>query len=255
MEICLVPLFSNSHLDTASALFPDNVGDKKWHLVPWTLREISKLKSFESSNLDLNNNFQMSSNQKSVYKICNSLFKGKCASFGAGSCVVELNLAKENNQIIKFDCYDYEDNSEFIFNKCKELKVNNVNYFCEKIQSFSGDEKYDYILVNQVVYALSDEDLISFLSQVKSALSPQGELHIYCTSNLNLRKYVYALRVKIRILLGLSNYKMYKPIGWLRSVGELRSILNRSGFISSRIRIDNDSIGFSFKCIHKESGE
>jgi len=67
-------------------------------------------------------------------------------------------------------------------NYAKEMKINNVNFFESSVENYSTDEKYDLILLLEVIEHVMDVELL--LSNVKRLLATNGLICV-TTPNLN----------------------------------------------------------------------
>ncbi|MES3037936.1 MAG: class I SAM-dependent methyltransferase [Bdellovibrionota bacterium] len=223
-------LYSSSHVSQIQILYPGRILPSKYYLTPWTADEFSRLISLEplpssSALLELTG---FSAKVAEFYSKVD--LQGNILSLGAGHSTVEIHCVNHQPSIRSIYCVDiapYMDELSRLIPPKSSSKLHflKTSIFDEpKLLNLVGPAQFDTIMINQVIYTLSDRELSNLLDLSEKLLKPGGSIYILCTSLKKPRTTLYSLWVTAKILLG---ERRFKPIGILRSPSHLIKIFKR----------------------------
>ncbi len=149
-------------------------------------------------------------------------------SYGCGLGFVEREISSKRKDI-RFDAFDFAQTaSKWLKNDVKDVTF---------ITQFDSSKKYDFVYMAQLLYALSNSEIIQLASVLKEKLKPNGRILTIDTSfnpDENGVEEQYFLKNKLKRLV----YPIYLPIfkrgkvqfwGWERSNSCVSHLIEKGG--------------------------
>lgn len=159
----------------------------------------------------------------------------KVLSIGCGLGYIENHLHKKYAE--KFELHVSDFASESLKWLQAVLPPDNVHILTNKESFIAG--KYDYIYLSAVDYAMSTQEVIALLNQMRSILAEGGTCLLISASFIENDGISHRLKTGFKQLLkknlaacGLYKIKQGQFWGWMRNRAEYRALIMQSNFSS-----------------------